>query len=311
MKNHPKILMAFDGSEGSFAAADYLGKVISKQSKIVLFNVMPEVPEAFRDVSSDSLSRQDAIPLGVWRTRQDEHMHELMATACDILVASGFPQDAIEIKIRTLRSGVARDILSESHQGYGALVLGRTGLSKIHEVMMGSVAAKLVEYASHLPVVVVGNRIASPNLLIAFDGSKGSMKAVMCVGALFDPVVCKIILCYALRPLNTEQSGTKQLFNPKYEADWTKANQRKIAPAISKAKRRLIDAGISPESISNEILTYQKSRAGAITKTARDNECDTIVFGRRGFTSVREFKLGRVSRKILQCIFHRTLCIVN
>jgi nucleotide-binding universal stress UspA family protein len=311
MKKHFKILLAFDGSKGSFTAADYLGKVISKQSEIVLFHVMPKLPEAFKDVSSDSLSKQDEYPLDVWRTSQVENMHELMTTACDILVAYGFAKDAISVKIRTLRSGVARDILNESHQGYGTLVLGRTGLSKINKVMMGSVAAKLVEYAGHLPVAVVGDITASPKILIAFDGSKGSMKALMCVGALFDPIVSEIILCHAIRPLNTHWSGTKQLFNPKQEADWAKANQRKIAPAISEAKRRLIDAGISPERISSEILTYQKSRAGGISKTARDNDCDTIVLGRRGFTSVGEFKLGRVSRKILHCIFHRSLWIVN
>jgi nucleotide-binding universal stress UspA family protein len=65
------------------------------------------------------------------------------------------------------------------------------------------------------------------------------------------------------------------------------------------------------ESLSSEILTYQKSRAAAIAKAARDGGCDTIVLGRRGFTSVGEFKLGRVSRKILHYAFHPALWIVN
>jgi len=191
------------------------------------------------------------------------------------------------------------------------LVIGRTGLSKIDEIMMGSVASKLVEGVSHLPVGVVGDRPESNKMLIAFDGSKGSMKTVKCVATLFDPAACELILCHVIRPLNTQQLSTRQLFVQKHEADWINANQRKIVPAIISAHRRLMDAGFSPESLSSEILTYQKSRAAAIAKSARGGGCDTILLGRRGFTPAENFRIGRVSRKILHFAYQPALWIVN
>lgn len=311
MKKPPRILLAIDGSDRSFAAASYLGKVISKQSEIVLFHVVAEVPEAFSDLDADPLTEKENFPLSVWKTDQEKIIDGFMTVACDILIASGFPKEAISVKTQALRYGVARDILSESHQEYSALVVGRTGISKIEDITLGSVAAKLVEGVSHLPVVVVGDRPDSQKMLIAFDGSKGSMKAVKCAGTLFDPAACEVILCHVIRPLNTQQLSTKQLIIPKHEAEWIKANQRKIVPAIGEANRRLMDAGFSPESLSSEILTYQKSRAAALAKAARDGGCDTIVLGRRGFTSVENYKIGRVSRKILHFAYQPALWIVN
>ncbi len=62
MKKIPRILIAIDGSERSFAASVYLGKVLSKQAEIVLFHVLVEAPEAFRDVSADPLSEKENYP---------------------------------------------------------------------------------------------------------------------------------------------------------------------------------------------------------------------------------------------------------
>ena len=311
MKKHPRILLAIDGSERSFAAARYMGKVISKKSTIVLFHVMREVPEAFSDLGADPLTENENYPLTVWKTEQEETIHEFMNVARDILISSGFANTAISVKIQTLRSGVVRDIIGESMQDYSALVVGRTGISKIEDITLGSVAAKLVEGISHLPVVVVGDRPDSQKILIALDGSKGSMKAVKCVGTLFDPAACQLILCHVIRPLNTQQLSTKQLFIQQHEANWINAHQRKIVPVINEANRRLMDAGFSPESLASEILTYQKSRAAAIAKAARDGGCDTIVLGRRGITSVENFIIGRVTRKILHFAYQPALWIVS
>lgn len=62
MKRISRILMAIDGSERSFAASVYLGKMLSKQAEIVFFHVMVEAPEAFRDVSADPLSEKENYP---------------------------------------------------------------------------------------------------------------------------------------------------------------------------------------------------------------------------------------------------------
>jgi nucleotide-binding universal stress UspA family protein len=217
----------------------------------------------------------------------------------------------VAVKTKTITAGIARDIINESHQDYTALVIGRTGVSKIEEITMGSVAAKLVEVASHIPIIVVGERPESKKILIAFDGSKGSMKAVKCAGTLLDPAVCEIMLCHVIRPLSIQQLSAKELFIQKHEKDWIEVNQRKIVPAIMEAKKRLMDAGFSEDYISSEILTYAQSRAAAIARAARIGYYDTVVLGRRGFSTVVNFQIGRVSRKILQFAYQPALWVVN
>ena len=311
MKKPPRILLAIDGSERSFAAAVYLGNVIAKQAEIVLFHVMAEVPEAFRDVSADPVIEKENYPFGLWKTRQEEFIDEFMTLACDILIASGIAKEAISVKTQTMRSGVARDILAESQQDYDILVVGRTGISKIKDITLGSIASKLVEVAAHPPLIVVGESVQSKKIVIAVDGSTGSMKAVRRAGALLDPTGCEILLCHVIRPLSVQQMGAKELFTPKHEDDWIEANKRKIAPVMNEAKRRLKKAGLSEEKITSEILTYQKSRAAAIVHAAATGGYDTIVAGRQGLTAVGEFRFGRVSRKILQFAYRSTVWIVS
>jgi len=311
IKEHPKILLAIDGSEQSLIAVRYVCRVISKQAQMVLFHVMGEVPESFRDMNIDPSASKVKYPLHVWKVHQKEIVNEFIIKAREILVDSGMAQEAVAVKTKTMTAGTARDIVNESYQDYAALVIGRTGVSRIEEVTMGSVAAKLVEVVSHIPIIVVGERPESNKILMAFDGSKGSMKAVKCAGKLLDRSVCEIMLCHVIRPLSIQQLSARELFIQKHEKDWIEVNKRKIVPAIMEAKKRLMAVGFSEDHISSEILTYAQSRAAAIAKAARDDDYDTVVLGRRGFSTVGNFQIGRVSRKILQFAYQPALWIVN
>ena len=157
MKRISRILVAIDGSARSYAALAYLGKLFSKQVEIVLFHIMAEAPVSLRDLSPDPSYEKERYPLALWKTSQEEFIAEFMTLACDILYASGFAKDAVSVKTQALGSGVARDILAESRQGYDVLVVGRTGISKVEDISLGGIAAKLVDVVVHLPIIVVIN----------------------------------------------------------------------------------------------------------------------------------------------------------
>jgi nucleotide-binding universal stress UspA family protein len=180
-----KILIAVDGSDQALAAVRYVGRLFSKQSQIVLFHVIVEIPEAFRDMHVDSSDHSEEHMLGIWKDHQEEIINDFMQKAQTILLDAEVAPEAVSLKVQTMRSGIVRDIINESHQNYSALVIGRTGVSKIEEIMMGSVASKLVEVINNIPIIVVGESPESSKILIALDGSEGSMKAVANVGTLF------------------------------------------------------------------------------------------------------------------------------
>ena len=119
------------------------------------------------------------------------------------------------------------------------------------------------------------------------------------------------MLCHVVRPLSIQYLSTKERFVSKHEKEWIDISQRKIVPVFIEAKKQLMQAGLSAENLSSEILTYESSRAAAIVKAAGSGGYDTIAMGRRGFTSVEAFPSGRVCRKILHFAFRPALWIVN
>jgi nucleotide-binding universal stress UspA family protein len=306
-----KILLALDGSEQSLTAVRYVGRVFSKQSEVVLFHVEAEMPEAFRDLAVDPSTGKQQYPLGIWRIHQRDMINEFMEKARDLLIDSGYPKESVSVKVKMLTAGIARDIINESYHDYSAVVVGRNGITSFDEIVMGNVTSKIVDITIHIPVAVVGNRPISNKILLAFDGSKGSWKAVDCIGELLDPATCEVMLCHVIRSLDLQQLSIEKLFTPKHERDWIEAGKQEIVPALVEAKKRLLKAGLSAEQVSSEILTYEKSRAAAIAKTARSGGYDTIFLGRRGHTSLEHFMIGRVSRKIINFAYQPALWIVS
>lgn len=311
IKINKKILLALDGSEQSCTAVGYVGRVFSKQSAVVLFHVEAEVPDVFRDLAVDRSTGKLEYPLGLWRVHQLDMINEFMEKARQLLIDSGYPKESVSVKPKMLTAGIARDIINESYHDYSAVVVGRNGMASFDEIVMGNATSKLVDIASHIPVVVVGNRPISNKILLAFDGSNGSWKAVDCIGELLDPATCEVMLCHVIRSLGLQPLRIEKVFAPKHERDWIEAGKQEIVPALAEAQKRLLKAGLSAERVSSKILTYEKSRAAAIAKAARSGGYDTIVLGRRGHTSLAHFMIGRVSRKIINFAYQPALWIVS
>ena len=311
MQNQSKILLAVDGSDASLNAVRHIGRVFSKKQQIVLFHVQSDVPEAFKDLKGEEFIDARKFPLETWQTHQGKFIIDFMEKARAFLIDDGFEPKAVSVSVQKLKSGIARDIHNESLRGYAALVVGRTGVSNIADITMGSVASKLADVTGHIPIIVVGAHPDSKKILLALDGSRRSMRAVKFVGAVVDPDTCEMMLCHVVRPLSIRYASTKERFASKHEKEWIAANQRKIVPVFIEAKKQLMHAGISAENLSTEILTDESSRAAAIVKAAAAGGYDTIAMGRRGYTSVKAFKSGRVCRKILHFAFRPALWIVN
>ena len=306
-----RILLAVDGSVQSLMAVHYVAKIFNKAAKIVLFHVGSDIPEVFKDMNTDRSTVLGQIPFELWKAHQEEAIRGFMEKARTVLIGSGFDLKAVEMKAQNLKYGIARDIYRESCSDYDTLVVGRTGIGKFDDIIMGSVTSKLVEVTSHIPIIVVGEHAESPKILIALDGSRGSMRAVNFTGDALATGVCEIMLCHVIRPLSLHALKPKDLLISKHEADWIASNQRKILPVIIEATNRLMKTGHSGDRISKEILTYKQSRAAAIVEAAADGGCDTIVLGRRGFTSLDNFSMGRVSRKILNFAHRPALWLVS
>ena len=131
-------LLALDGSENSMRIVDYVENALSGPDfKLTLIHVI-------RSKGTEYLEGVEKDMKGVF----DE--------AKTRLIKSGFESSQITTKIITGAHSRAGAIIEEAKEGgYGTIVIGRRGLSKVQEFFMGRVSSKVIQLAKGHAVWVV------------------------------------------------------------------------------------------------------------------------------------------------------------
>ena len=189
------LLVAEDGSEQAMAAVEYVAAVFPREhTKIDLFHVSEQLSDLFEDMEANPLYKTKTNRLRVWINDQQKQTHAYLDSARESLLAAGFPKEQVAMRIQPKKLGVVRDIQKASYDDYSAIVVGRTGLSRLKDIFLKSVAFQLVGKIHHLPVVVVGGQPRRRKLCIAYDGSPGSQRGVSWVSHLVGGSDCKVSL---------------------------------------------------------------------------------------------------------------------
>jgi nucleotide-binding universal stress UspA family protein len=128
------------------------------------------------------------------------------------------------------------------------------------------------------------------------------VKALDFAGTMMDITDCEVTILHVIRGL---ESWTADAGEELQEAD------RAAKILLENAIDRLERAGLNRDRISTKIRSGAASRAGAIVEEARNSGCGTIVVGRRGLSRVKEFFMGRVSKKVLQLAKWNAVWVVS
>ena len=148
-----KMLIAVDSSKNSRKAVDYVGKFAAHtRGKLTLFHALRSVSFGF----VDDLVLQDKDTERQLLEEVDRDIPGMFRSYKDILIQSGVDEDRISTKAvlhSTSRSG---DILQQAKQGgFGTIVMGRRGLSKVREFLMGRVTNKVLNRAEGFALWIV------------------------------------------------------------------------------------------------------------------------------------------------------------
>lgn len=306
-----KILVAVDGSNQSLDAVRYVSKMLTPQgTDVVLFHVMRKIKDAFRDVGANPAFHSKITNISAWETTHGMMIQKFMNEARQLLLDEGFGEDSVFVKTHECEVGVARDIIRESNNGYRAVVVGRKGMSRLMDIMMGSIAHKLIEKLFNIPVWLVGGTPWVGKLLLCLDPSPGAMRAVDHVGEISGGTNTDVALLNVVR--------TPSLFSPEID-DLDPVRQREIydqakkemAPVFEDATNVLTRTGFNQKQISTNLISGVGSRAGTIVEEAKHEGRGTIVIGRRGITTVEDFFMGRVSNKVINLARDMAVWIVN
>ncbi|MDX9787035.1 MAG: universal stress protein [Desulfobacterales bacterium] len=151
------ILIAFDDSENAMRAVEFVGAKFNPKNKVTLFHVLPDTA-ALCELHSPELTEffvAQQSSFCVLEAKKRQLIEAAMEKAKSLLISSGFLSANITSTIQTRKSGIARDILAASEDGFDTIVLGRRGLSGVREFFLGSVSQKVFNSAKNLSVVIV------------------------------------------------------------------------------------------------------------------------------------------------------------
>jgi nucleotide-binding universal stress UspA family protein len=148
-----KMLLAVDSSENSRKAVAYAGEFAADvKVELALFHVVRSVDLGFVD---DLILRNEDTERRLLE-EVDRDIPRMFRSYKDILVKSGVIADRISSKSILHSTSRAGDILREAKEGgYGTIVMGRRGLSKVREFLMGRVTSKVLSRAEGFAVWIV------------------------------------------------------------------------------------------------------------------------------------------------------------
>ena len=141
-----KMLLAVDGSENSRKAVDYAANfAAANEAGVRLFNVVREYRLDFLD---NSTPRGEEIEMRILEKLERDVQH-MFASYRKQLEWAGVNANRISVKHTLQSRSRAGDILKEAKEGnYGTIVMGRRGLSKVHEFFLGRVTTKVLHRAA-------------------------------------------------------------------------------------------------------------------------------------------------------------------
>ncbi len=302
-KYKQRILLAVDGSDQAFEAVRYVSQLFPpNRLEVVLFHVTSKIPESFWDIEKNPTFRHQLAPVAAWAVQQQTAIQEFMVKSRQLFVEKGVPEEAVSIKSQERQVGIARDIVREAQKDYDSVVVGRWGVSKLKDLVWGSIANKLVGHLTHIPLCVVGGAPEAGKILVALDTSEEGMGTVDYVGTMVDGTDWGVTLFHVIRGLDFVLPETGEILQDIEGA---------VKALLEQAVGRLEKAGLRPEQISTKTASGVASRAKAIVEEGKNGGYGTIVVGRRGLSRVEEFFMGSVSSKVMQLAQEMAVWVVS
>lgn len=301
-----KFLVLVDGSERSVQTAEYIKAFLpfGSETQLVLFHVFGSLPEPYQELEDESNCDEVLFKLKHLKEEQKIKFREHLERVKQILISDGFSEKSIEMKLHPLEKGVARDIIEEAKKGYTAIIMRRRGMGALTSIILGSVAVKLLQALTFVPIILVGQAPPVKKLLLAVDESSFSMKAVDFVASLLGGQGYEVCIFHAIIGLDavTFEIPAQTMPEP-HESELPdsclEAFKIRVARLFRNIREKLVRAGFEPEKISEKIRTGVYSRSDAIVKEAQDGGYSTIVVGRRGLSQVDSFFMGRVGHEVV------------
>ncbi len=292
-----KILLTTDGSDNARAAGDFLARFeFPAETEVRLLNVI-------RDTFLKYEEWED------WHEQSDEHRTELqeaeqmlreereslLSQEAERLSSAGWTYST-EVRI----GQPAEEILNAAaSQGSNLIAISSVGTSGYREFHLGRVANAVLEYAPFSVLLVkppreaeaatAGTDRAPLRILVAFDGSPASRKAVDFCQSLPLDAQTEVHVLAILRLMRGFRHDIQQRLSDVWHQKKTAAKT-----ALESVAR---DEKWTIPNVTSELLE-SLSVTETILDIAKQRQSDLIVLGNKGKGSIESFLLGSGTRRI-------------
>ncbi len=305
------IVVPVDGSENALKSLDYINLVFGPQHnlKTTLFYVLPRLPTILLEES-----KKDGETLKKLRdldSRSTEMAEHLLTLAKNRLIEKGFAEAAVEAVFRKIEVEIARDIINWSEKKRAdAVIITTRGRSRLETFFMGEIAAKVLEYCRVCPVWMVKGSVKNKNALLAVDNSENALRAADHAGFMLSGTDAKVTIFHSKRDLRRFIPQAVLDEFPEVQKYWRHKAGEAISPFVQKAEEILAAAGLAEDHIATKVVDGSRSAAADILDEAQNSGTGTIFLGLRGYSGVKDFTMGSVTRKVLNQAKDMTVSIV-
>jgi nucleotide-binding universal stress UspA family protein len=312
-KNPEKmIVVPIDGSENALKSLDYINRIFGTKHNlnVSLVYLVPKLPSIL--VEESRKSRETSDQLREIEKRNSQMAKRILTDAKDRLIQIGFTKKTVETVFRKIEVGVARDICSwaESNKKADAIFISSRGRSRLEAFFTGEIANKVLEYVKLCPVWMVKGTVRNKNVLLAVDNSENAMRAVDHAGFMLSGSGVSVTVFHSKRDLRRFVPNEVLHEFPGIQKFWQKKAGDVVAPYMKKARAMLIQAGLAENQISVKLVDGSRSAARDILKEAEENAIGTIILGRKGYTDVKDYSMGSITKKVLDRAADMAVCIV-
>ena len=305
------IVVPVDGSDMVLRNLEYINVVFGSNHKlkVTLFYVMPRLPSIL--VEESKKSGETLKQLKNFEERNANMAERFLAAGKKRLIEMGFAEKTVEAVFKRIEVGIARDIVNWSEkQRADAIVISTRGRSKLVTFFVGEIANKVLEYSRVCPVWMVKGNAKKKNVLLAIDNSKNAIRAVDHAGFMLAGTDVKVTIFHTKRDLRRFIPRKLVEEFPEFQKHWLRRAAKEISPFMQKSRDMLLEAGLQDTQIKTKVIDGSRSAAADILKEVQGSDIGSIFMGLHGYSDVKDYTMGSVTRKVLNQAEDMTVCIV-
>lgn len=278
-----KILVAVDGSLYSDNSLQYLCQLFSDVEN-VHFHLLALVHCASMSAGVDWLGEQEMINSMRPEIRTKyAASHTFIKKAKDLFTRQGIDETRITSSVHVTTAGIAGEIIHHTRQGlYDAVVIGRRGVGKVEEWILGSVSQQVLEKCTDVPIWIVDGKIDSNKFFVPVDGTPYSLKAIDHIAfVLQDHPTAEITLFNSKAFFTKNVEVDYKQFEEYWGEQWCESHLNNPDSLFDAPRHVLLEAGFPEERIHTLQTSIGLYPSRQIVRQALMDGFGTIVMGRR------------------------------